>query len=352
MTPEEVFIDSLPRDFDDWTTNEMIYYLGLPKKYQDECCGNDAEENRKRIFEKLSNESDDTEKILYRFTDGIYDARHINPDGSLTWKFYNYDSILPSVQETRGKNASSDSVRGSMPMNIFQSKCQKEFDMDFPLKNAWWRDIKTPIFDKIVKHQFSMFKESDEMYDFLCAMIGRCLGPISDNYRITPSLMGNGLGKSTIINMISCLFEQDDIGYFGYISPDNLGNLDILKDNKIVIGQDISTWKTTMNLLCKQETVNIPSGSFNTEYFNEFNWNIPMFLSGRKSFEKDLNKKNLIQFPFLRNVDNCEINLLEEMKKNLPLLLHKFNSAYLEVFNKSRNDLSKIAPKYIISSIV
>lgn len=368
MTPEELFIDSLNPNSTYWSIEEIIEFLGLPNKYQDELFGNNVEEVRKNLCSRIgrsvvlkteSSEVSDRSfrynreesldsniekvtksKIFYRFTNGIYDARHINSDGTLTWKFYTYDN---------------------MPLYIFHSKCQKEFSVEFPMKYAYWRDIKTPYFDKIVKYQFDMFKEGNEMYDFLCTMIGRCLSPISDTWKVTPSLMGKGLGKSTILQMISSLFEQDDIGN---ITNDANKDLYHLKDKKFIHGFEISSiestiqnrafsWTTTMNKICKQETINIPCEWSGASYV-QHDWNTPMFLSGQKLFEKGLNKKNLIQFPFLRSVKNYDKipRLLEEMEKNIPSLLHKFNCAYLEMYNKSKNDISKVAPKYLISSIV
>ena len=69
----------------------------------------------------------------------------------------------------------------------------------------------TPVMDSILRYQF---EEGDGQIELLFAMIGRTFFKICerDRWGVVPILLGHGIGKSTIMSIISAMFNSKSVG--------------------------------------------------------------------------------------------------------------------------------------------
>ena len=103
-------------------------------------------------------------------------------------------------------------------------------DLDFKL-------IKTPLFDKLVKHHI----QDNEIYEILLALLGRLFFDTNerDNWQCMPYIKGAAnTGKSTLIEIIESLFNKRDVGIISSNMEDKFG-LESLSESKIVISPDL-----------------------------------------------------------------------------------------------------------------
>lgn len=256
-------------------------------------------------------------KCLFRFNNGIYDARHKDKNGILSFEFYPNDNI---------------------PMNIFIADCQKSFDTDFT------GSIECPVFTGILENQFDIFKDGDMIFDIFNVLLGRLLFNIEDNWQVTPHLHGFGQGKSTILSLISYLFEDNTIGYLR--DEMNINVLQNLKNKNLVIGQEMGEVMsmTTFKRMSKAGPdcqLNFPNKGLPS--LNTQQWNTPMITVG----DRMKRNRNRIQIPFHRVIDDLDSTLLDQMKQNIGNILHHINSFYLYYYNINKDSLFDYIPESI-----
>ena len=97
---------------------------------------------------------------VFSCLNGVYHNRHVDKNGKLTWKFYEYES--------------SEII----PANLIASRF---YDIEFTAHkytpNNSYKDyhkIPTPYFDQITKYQFEINDDyGEDIYDLLLVLIGR-----------------------------------------------------------------------------------------------------------------------------------------------------------------------------------
>jgi hypothetical protein len=254
----------------------------------------------------------------------------VGADGTLTYKFYNYS-------------------RDVIPKELIACKY---FDMDFVADVftpngdlSLWRDIPTPHFDKITKFQFDVHKKhKDDVYDFLCVLLGRLPAPLRkwDKWEIYPFIVGlAGCGKSMLLlEVVAKFFEDIDIGF---LQDTNEGKFAYgpLKDKKVLIGTEVKKTFNTPAPLFQQ----LVSGEYVTLAIKngdpaEVQWTAPMILAGNELFgladKGGSIARRTVKFSFYRKVreEDKIMNMDELLSKNMGNILHKMTCAYLEKINQ------------------
>jgi hypothetical protein len=264
---------------------------------------------------------------VYAFKNGLYNCRHIDANGILTWKFYTYGS-----EEV-------------IPGHLVASKF---FDLNFTANQYTkpgtvdnWRDIPTKYFDKLAKYQFEIYKKhSGDIYDFLSVLIGRLPAELNkyDSWSVFPYIVGlAGCGKSMIIeNVIGYMFEDIDIGWLENDNERKFG-WSPFKNKKIILSTEIersfNTPETLFKKLISGENVTL---AVKGESPVEMQWVAPIVFSGNELF--GLNDKagsiarRTITFRISRPVNEKDkiTNMNVLLRNNVGNLIHKFTCAYLE----------------------
>lgn len=91
------------------------------------------------------------------------------------------------------------------------------FDFDISWLNCEWTDIDCPIFDKIISDQALISSDFMVKLSFY-GLLGSLHFPNgSDSIKVVPYLVGtSGTGKSTIVNIVSSTFSQENIGTINF----------------------------------------------------------------------------------------------------------------------------------------
>ena len=272
---------------------------------------------------------------VYAFRNGLYNCRHVLPNGKPMWKFYEY---------------SGDEV---IPQELFACKF---FDMEFDAHKYTpagttdnWHDIPSEHFDKLTIYQFQIYKgHCEDIYDFLLVLLGRLMAPLRewDKWEVFPFLVGlAGCGKSMILlEVVAKLFEVIDIGNLQDSNEGKFAYAPFAK-KKIVMSTEIKKSFNTPATLFQQ----LISGEFVTlaskgEVPVEMRWTAPIILGGNELFnladKGGSIARRTVTFPFYRKVKEEDkiMDMDERLTKNIGNLLHKMTCAYLEKLHKIGND--------------
>lgn len=277
---------------------------------------------------------------VYTYNNGVYNSRHVDDKGVITYKFYKYGEKIPS--------------------NLISVKY---FDYDFTAdqytSNGFhtWRDIPTPYYDKITKFQFDSRvcgNDANEVYDMLLILIGRLICPIKqyklknnedrkfDNWQLCIYIAGlAGTGKSVILdNVINEFFEEIDIGV---MENQNEGKFAWypFKDSKIIVVNEAdSTFNTPSSLVKKMISCERLTLPVKGKEVIKMTWTAPIIFVGNEFFKMSDKggalTRRVMLFNFFNKVnkDNIISNLGELLKSEISNILHKSTCAYLEKLDR------------------
>lgn len=231
----------------------------------------------------------------------------------------------------------------------------KYFDHPFPLNDqtnkADWYDIPTPNLQMIL--DFQEFDE--EVCRWMYILLGRLLYEVGakDSWQVIPFCKGQASsGKSTILLKIAKLFyDKSDVGVlsnniekkfgisafhdkFLFVAPEIKADLQLeqAEFQSIVSGEDIQ-----VNIK-HQKAVSVT-------------WTVPGILAGNEvpnwSDNSGSITRRVIVFDFIKSVSNGDMDLGSKLEKELPHLIKKCNTAYLEAVQKiGKDNIWVHLPKY------
>jgi hypothetical protein len=270
---------------------------------------------------------------VYACRNGLYNCRHTDENGKLTFKLYTYgEEVIPKE------------------LNACKF-IDQEFTGDQYTKGDYtkWRDIPTPNYDKLIRFQFAIYKEDAEnIYDTFNMLLGRLFAPLRkyDKWELFPFLVGlAGCGKSMILlEVVAKLFENIDIGF---IQDTNEGKFAYgpFAEKKVLIGTEIKKTFNTPATLFQQivsgENVTLPiKGGDPVEQM----WTAPMILGGNELFgladKGGSIARRTLKIPFYRKVREKDkiMNMDQLLTDNILNILHKITCAYLEFREKLGDD--------------
>jgi len=281
----------------------------------------------KQCVEFLSNCQDSQfhelkkDRRVFSFRNGIYFAD--------TDSFYDYKSV-------------------NIPKNTVSSKY---FDLDFNTKDESWKDIETPYFDSIFKHQ----DIPDEILKWIYIFTGRLIYEIDerDGWQVIFFIQGQaGTGKSTyVMNVCKQLYDEEDVGVMSNNIQPKFGLADLVdrllyvapeikRDFSIEQGEFqsiISGDKVTINIKCK-------SSRF-------INWSIPGVMAGNESPDFIDNsgsiQRRLMSIKFNKRVHEGDLLLGRKIKNEMSNIIKKCNKVYIEYSDLyGRSNIWSILPDY------
>jgi GTPase SAR1 family protein len=239
----------------------------------------------------------------------------------------------------------------------------KFFDADFTafdLTPDQWREIPTPNFDKILAYQWGDRQDYNEIYDTICALIGRMRGVIGvvDRWQVTLLLKGvAGTGKSSIIEeIIRNMFELDDVGVitddanarfglencegkFIVIAPEVTNKLSLPQATfqEIVTGGQVTIDKKGIRHKTSKWTAHTVWGT---------NLGLGNYIDNGESIGRRVAPAIMEKIVKPNMVDP---NLPDKLAAEMPNLIVKFSHAYLELANKYRGvGFWNFVPKYFV----
>ncbi len=284
------------------------------------------------------------DRNIFSFKNGVYIAKIIKDNGKYDHFFYKYGS-----GECKYLNDKSVAV------NYIDSKFKFK-----PLDE--WRNIKTPVFQKIISHQFKNQKDPEQIYDIFYSVLGRLLYDVNDldKWQIVPFIKGiGGTGKGMIINFISKIYKNGDVGTLADNIEKSFG-LYPLSSKLLVVAPEVAELadnlkQSLFQSMVSGENVNTPIKGINND--GGFIWIVPMIMAGNE-LPNYINKGNsigrrlfIIPFMILVPPEMRDSNLEDKLESELSNFLQKINCAYLSLLNKlNGSDIKTILPDYFLDT--
>lgn len=303
------------------------------------------------------------ERRLFSFRNGIYETCTI-PEGDNNGDDDNDDED----DDDEGKRVYTDcwyphegTYQGRNARDLLSTRCAcKYFNRTLDIFSSEtefdnWRNIKTPLFDKLLDNQH--FPQDVRRWMFI--LCGRLLYKLNelDGWQVLPFLKGKaGTGKSTIVTKVCKRFFADiDVGTLSNDSEKTFA-LSAFANKLLWIGPEI---KENIKL-SQAEFQQIISGE-DTSIAEKFKtaesveWSVPGIIAGNQppgySDNQGSVSRRLIIFEFAHRVVDSDTRLGSKLQKELPKILVKCNKAYLEAVNEfGQIDLWKILPRYFIET--
>jgi len=282
---------------------------------------------------------------VFSFTNGVYIAKNYDTRTDTYFdRFYKYGTYP------------------ALPTNTVATKFfNQEFNMFDELDIDDWYDIDTPHLQSILDFQYKDEEEYKEICMWMYIIIGRMIYQVGDldDWQIIGFIKGlAGTGKGTILTkVVKQFFEPDDVGIlsndgestFGvsgfydktiFIAPEVKGDIKLpqAQFQGMVSGEDIVVsvkYKTPQNLVWK--TPGLLAGNETPNYTDN---------SGSLS-------RRLLIWTFMSKVPKKDIdpNLGKKLKEEIPKIIKKSNSAYLDAVNKfGKKSIWEVVPKYFIKN--
>jgi len=283
---------------------------------------------------------------VWAFRNGVYNNRHIDTNGRLTWKFYAFES--------------DEVIPGDLVASVFydQDFTANKYTPDGTFEN--WRDIPTPHYDSITRYQFEICDGNvEEIYDLLMVLIGRVPAPIGvwDKWEVFIFLVGMaGCGKSMILlNVIGKMFDDIDIGHLENENETKFG-WSPFKDKKVIIATEISkSFNMSAQLFQKMVSGEHTTLASKNEKPIEMKWTAPFVFGGNEMFDLTDSggaiARRTIVFnsyrPVLEKNKNTQMPIL--LANNIGNIIHKSTCAYLEKRERVGTDsLWNHLPQYFL----
>jgi len=231
-----------------------------------------------------------------------------------------------------------------------------DLELNNDVLNMDFKEIKTPLFDKIVLHHIQDIK----IYYIFLAMIGRLLYPIKkyDDWQVMVYLLGPAnTGKSTILDIISALFDEGDIGTIQSNMEKTFG-LQNIYEKRVIINTDTS--KNIAKVLPKENLQKMISGESISIAFKGTKgitkkWNIPFIFAGNHHLPYYGNDGAITRRCGVIKIDkdikerdsSIKYKILKQELGNILIRCVKAYKYYISVFNdKPFSDWYKLGINY------
>lgn len=211
-------------------------------------------------------------------------------------------------------------------------------------EDDWWDAIETPYFDRILEDQGFREKNKDwkygSVYRWVFVLLGRLLYEIGelDNWQVMAFLLGRaGTGKSTILNVLSELYEKGDVKTIANKIETGFG-LDGFADALLAIARDVGKhfaldpedWKSIVggeDLSIRRKNLIAKSGLWKSGMIMAGNER-PEWFKPSNDIEGSISRRTVI-IGWQKGIRNLDTSLQSNIIKfELGKLLVKFNLAY------------------------
>jgi uncharacterized membrane protein YgcG len=218
---------------------------------------------------------------------------------------------------------------------------------------AWFDDVPTPAFDRILDHQ--RFQRDVKVINWV--MMGRMLYWVGelDNWGVMPFYKGlAATGKSTILKVLMMFYAEDDVKALANNMEKQFGLMNV-QDKYLILGFDVkkdfqldqAQWQSMVS----GEAVTISRKGKGTKDVNRFR--SPMAFAGNAlpgwADNSDSVARRFIMFlfNFLVTEDQKDTTLEAQLINELPQIIFKANRAYRsKVRLWKSDDIHKHLPKY------
>lgn len=214
-----------------------------------------------------------------------------------------------------------------------------DFDVDNVHKN--WQSIETPLIDNI----FNVQNCNEDTIIWAYIMMGRLLYEVGekDNWQVGMFIKGTaGSGKSTIANILKCIFPSAYVGTLSSNSEQKFG-LSGLYDKMLYVCSEVKRnfcldqgdWQSMIS----GEEVSVAK-KFQTA--QTIKWKVPGLLCGNE-LPKWVDAsgsiiRRIVLFNFDKRVRQVDTKLFDKLKSTLGNFICKINKAYLESVVNYGND--------------
>lgn len=256
---------------------------------------------------------------VFAFTNGIYITNLYINGKTYTDYFHKY------------------SKKNFLPEEIVASKF---FNQKFKNHNQKdWYDIPTPYVQKILDHQFKKEPEHNKICKTIYIMIGRMLYNVGelDDWQVILFFKGlAGTGKSTILKLISNIYDSDDIGIISNNMEKTFGLSSFANKYMAIapeVKKDFQMPQAELQSAISGEEISIAQ-KFKTA--QKIKWTTPIMFSGNVFPNWNNNGGSITRRFIVAACNNkvsekdCDTNLFQKLKNEIPTLIKKSNRAYLE----------------------
>lgn len=299
--------------------------------------GNSARDAIKHLTDCSDNQFPEIQKNrnVWSFNNGLLIGKEWSPkEGKFVCKFHSYES---------------DEFRCLDPLIV----SSKYFDKHFPSFEhiAKWSDIPTPHFQSILDYQ----DFEPDVAKWMYVMGGRLCFDVGDvdSWQVIPFLKGIARsGKSTIITKVfKKFYDNEDVRTLSNNIERKFG-LSSIYDGFMFIAPevkgDLSLEQAEFQSLVSGEDVSI---AVKHEKAKSIEWKTPGCLGGNEipSWKDNSGSvlRRILPFNFARQVEKADPHLDEKLDRELPAIMYKCISAYLEYAQRfSDQDIWNVVPAY------
>jgi hypothetical protein len=305
--------------------------------------------NPNQIRDFLSNTQDSyfldiiKNRNVFSFKNGVYINKMYDEEKDLYYDiFYSYTNQQYDIKKYLGNKVSC---------NYINENFEYIYEED-------WYNIKTPNFQKILDTQWIDEEEYEEICRITYMLIGRLLYNLGDleNWQIMPFLKGlAGTGKGTLIKLIQLIYDYNDVGVMSSNIEKQFGLAPLI--NKLAIVAPEVDENFGLNQAQAQSMISGESVSYaikNKSSQTIYEWNVPLIFAANVFPNWNDNSGSLqrrmiiLNFCKIVSEDEKDPELVNKLKKELPLILQKISKAYLYYVNHYKNqDIWKVMPKFI-----
>ena len=233
-----------------------------------------------------------------------------------------------------------------IPSDIISAKYH---DNPFDINNT-----NTPLLDKILEDQ----ELTEDVRKWVYILLGRCLYNLCDldEWQVIPFFIGYaGTGKSTILNLFKMIYDNEDVGILSNNFQTTFGLSDIY-DKWLWIGPEI---KQDLKIDQAEFQEMVSGGNINVnikhEKSKQVKWRIPGILAGNENpgfvDNSDSIGRRILPIRFDHKIQKPNPNMQEDIKKELPQIIHKINTLYLEYAHKYRGQgIWDIVPQTFVTN--
>lgn len=282
------------------------------------------------------------DRYVMSFRNGIYFVKCYDERQSI-----HHDTFV-TYEELRNNNELLNQL------HVKQQNSINYIDQDMILNSEFesWKDIKTPLFDKFLEHQWPTDDENCEDNEFIQLMVfcfmGRMLYYVNelDSWEKMPFFFGiAGTGKSSIVDIVSNFYQNEDVIMLNNNFERQFGLMNT--ENYLImcgpeIKKDFSMEQATLQQMITGEKVRacVKHGAA----YDISPWKTPLICAGNQIPGMEDNSNSLIRRLVIFNHQRA---VTEDMKDDslkrriltneLALIIRKSNLCYQKMVNELGN---------------
>lgn len=255
-------------------------------------------------------------------------------------------------------------VENHMPKEFLQYHCcSLKADIEFDAltlveENPRWSDfakIRAPLFDHMIETQFGI-DQPDVIAWFYALVVGKMLYELEDqdNWQVIPYLFGvAGTGKSTIIDIVSSMYEVHSVQVLGNEMEKTFG-LSILDKAGILmytcpeVRPDFKLPQATFQSLVSGDALYLAAKNKDPETRR---FKLPGIFAGNTYMDyQDTSKsvaRRIVTFKFGTFIRNTDTGIKKKIRDELPYIMVKGNLAYRHMVElHGRKDIWSVLGSY------